>query len=168
MTAALKKEGQDDGEKKEYCARQFDESDDKKKMLETQLGDHESALADLELAPTQLKEEIDGLGDGIRELDKSVAEATAQRKEEADDYAPLMANNAAAKDLINFAKNRLNKFYNPKLYKPTGRDLTDEDRATLAAGGTVAFAQQLPPPPEAVGAYGKKSEESGGVIALMD
>jgi len=169
LTAALEKEGQDDAEKKEYCAKQFDEADDKKKMIETEVADHESTIADLTMVPAQLTEEIDALGDGIRDLDKSVAEATAQRKEEADAYAPLMANDATAKDLILFAKNRLNKFYNPKQYKaPAERELTDEDRATLAAGGTVGFAQQLPPPPAAVEAYSKKSEQSGGVVALMD
>ena len=33
LTAALEKEGKDDA-KKEYCAKQFDESDDKKKVIE--------------------------------------------------------------------------------------------------------------------------------------
>merc|ERR1719473_921384 len=182
LTNTLKKEGADDLKKKEYCARQFDEADDKKKVVETELGNHESTISDLESVPAQLSEEIDALGDGIREFDKSVAEATEQRKEEAAAYAPLMANNAAAKELILFAKNRLNKFYNPKLYKPPTRELSDEDRATLAAGGTLApagpsggiagtgigFAQQLPPPPAAAEAYSKKSEQSNGVIGLMD
>merc|ERR1719337_558847 len=98
-----------------------------------------------------------------------------------------MAGNTAAKELILLAKNRLNKFYNPKLYKaPPKRELSDEDRATLAAGGTLApteapsggiagtgitvLAQKgaPPPPPEAVGAYKKKGEESGGVIAMIN
>jgi hypothetical protein len=182
LTATLKKEGADDLKKKEYCARQFDEADDKKKVAETELGNHESTISDLESVPAQLAEEIDALGDGIRELDKSVTEATEQRKEEAAAYTPLMANNAAAKELILFAKNRLNKFYNPKLYKAPTRELSDEDRATMAAGGTLApngptggiagtgigFVQQLPPPPAAVEAYSKKGEQSNGVIALMD
>merc|ERR1711975_58769 len=103
----------------------------------------------------------------------------------------LMASNGAAKEILGFAKNRLNKFYNPKLYKaPPKRELTDEDRATLAAGGTLAPTEapggiagtgvtvlaavsqhgvaKPPPPPEAPGAYKKKSEESGGVIAMID
>merc|ERR1719486_1528277 len=98
-----------------------------------------------------------------------------------------MASDSAAKELLGFAKNRLNKFYNPKLYKaPPKRELTDEDRATLAAGGTLApteapsggiagtgitvLAQREAPapPPEAVGAYKKKGEESGGVIAMIN
>jgi len=181
LVASLKKEGQDDEAKKEYCAKQFDESDDKKKVIQTEVAGHESTISDLESMPAQLTSEIDALGDGIRDLDKSVAEATAQRKEEADAYAPLMANDATAKELILFAKNRLNKFYNPKQYKAPNAEMSDEDRATLAAGGTLApteaggiagtgigFAQQLPPPPAAIEGYSKKSEQSTGVIALMD
>merc|ERR1719272_474469 len=97
-----------------------------------------------------------------------------------------MASDAAAKELLQFAKNRLNKFYNPKLYKPPAKkELTEEDRATLAAGGTLApeeaaggiagtgiavlqTATAPPPPPEAIEAYSKKSEESNGIISMMD
>jgi len=183
LTAALKKEGQADVDKKAYCAQQFDEADDKKKVLEGELENHESTVADLSSVPSQLTSEIDALGDGIRELDKSVAEATAQRKEEADEYAPTMANDATAKDLILFAKNRLQKFYNPKLYKAPKVELSDEDRATMAAGGTLAPVEaggiagtgigqatlaQIPPPPQAVAGYSSKSFENSGVVALMD
>merc|ERR1719329_233050 len=155
------------------------------KDVEKSVADLEKSIAEAEDNIVTLTGEIDALGDGIRALDKSVEEATEQRKEEADDYTTLMAGNGAAKELILFAKNRLNKFYNPKLYKaPAKKELSDEDRATLAAGGTLApteapggiagtgvtvLSQEAPPPPPAsVEAYGKKSEESGGVIALMD
>merc|ERR1719428_1393537 len=101
-----------------------------------------------------------------------------------------LAANTAAVELIGMAKNRMNKFYNPKLYKaPPKRELTEEERITLNMGGTLAptaapggiagtgigFLQTSmkddaapPPPPETFGAYSKKSEESGGVIAMMD
>merc|ERR1711871_10333 len=50
----------------------------------------------------------------------------------------LAANNAAVQ-LIEMAKNRMNKFYNPKLYKaPPKRELSEEDRITLNMGGTIA------------------------------
>merc|ERR1712139_279236 len=72
-------------------------------------------------------------------LDKSVAEATATRKEEHDDYVETLAANSAAKDLLSFAKNRLNKFYNPKLYKaPPKRELSEADSITVSMGGTLA------------------------------
>jgi len=124
---------------------------------------------------------------GIKALDKSVAEATEQRKQEHEDYTDLMASDAAAKELLGYAMNRLNKFYNPKLYKaPPPRELSAEDRATLAAGGTlpptptpggiagtgitVGLVQDgaaPPPPPEAPGAYVKKEQESTGVITMI-
>merc|ERR1719487_1655921 len=80
----------------------------------------------------------------------------------------------------------MQKFYNPKLYKPPPkRELTEEERITLNMGGTLAptnppagiagtcvtvLAQKdaPPPPPETFGAYKKKGEESGGVLKMMD
>merc|ERR1712100_746309 len=123
-------------------------------------------------------------------MGKSVAEATDNRKAEHEDFTKLMASDAAAKELLKFAMNRLNKFYNPKLYKPPPKkELTDEDRATLAAGGTLAPTEAPggiagtgvtvladvsahkaapPPPPETAAAFSKKSEQSNGVIAMID
>merc|ERR1719146_552067 len=84
-------------------------------------------------------EEIKALTDGIQALDRSIVEATKQRKEEHEEYSGLMAGNTAAKQLIEFAKNRMQKFYNPKLYKPPPkRELSEEERITLNMGGTLA------------------------------
>ena len=115
MIANLKKEQEDDDAKKEYCLKEFDAADDKKKELETKISDLETAIADAEEAIMTLKTEIEALDDGIKALDKSVVEATEQRKEENEEFTASMAANAACKDLIAFAKNRLNKFYNPRL-----------------------------------------------------
>merc|ERR1719491_2336951 len=96
-------------------------------------------MATLEESIATMASEIKALEESIVSLDKAVAEATEQRKEENADYTALMASDAAAKELLEFAKNRLNKFYNPKLYKaPVKKELTEEDQATLAAGGTLA------------------------------
>jgi chromosome segregation ATPase len=191
MVATLKTEQEDDDHKKEYCAKQFDLSDDKKKALERSKSDVETAIEDTKEGISTTESEIEALKDTIKALDKSVAEATEQRKEENEDFTELMASDSAAKEILGFAKNRLNKFYNPKLYKaPPKRELSDEDRATLAAGGTLAptaapggiagtgvtvlaavsehGVAKPPPPPEAPGAYKKKSGESGGVIAMID
>merc|ERR1719311_32675 len=104
-----------------------------------------------------------------------------------------MANDNAAKEVLTFAKNRLNKFYNPKLYKaPPKRELTEEERITVNMGGTLAPTappagiagtgiglvqehrnladeqEAPPPPPEANLAYKKSSESGTGVIAMID
>merc|ERR1719488_14284 len=61
----------------------------------------------------------------------------------------------------------MNKFYNPSQYKaPPKRELSEEDRAAQAAGEFVEVAP--PPPPSGPNAYSKKSEESNGVIRMLD
>merc|ERR1719380_342345 len=98
-----------------------------------------------------------------------------------------MASNTAAIDLIGLAKNRMNKFYNPKLYVPPPKqELSEEDRIVVNMGGTapptpapggiagtgvVVFTQGKaapPPPPETFGAYSKKTAETTGVISMID
>merc|ERR1712048_1325675 len=87
-------------------------------------------------------------------------------------------------DILKFAKNRLNKFYNPKLYKPPPkRELSEEDQITMSMGGTLAptaapggiagtgiglVQAARPPPPAADLAYKTKGEESAGVIQMID
>merc|ERR1719473_436815 len=133
MVATLKTEQADDDNKKEYCAKEFDLADDKKKSLERSVADLETAIEDAKEGIAALKEDISALEKGIKALDKAVAEATEQRKEENEEFTQLMASDTAAKEILGFAKNRLNKFYNPKLYKaPPKRELSEEDRATLA------------------------------------
>merc|ERR1719446_1975715 len=117
LVADLKKEQKADDDKKEYCLEEFDVTEDKHKVLTKTLADLEKAIAESEESITATKADIEALDDGIKALDKSVSEATEQRKEENEDYTALLASDSAAKELLGFAKNRLNKFYNPKLYK---------------------------------------------------
>merc|ERR1719253_1255764 len=139
LVTDLKAEQGVDNDKKAYCLDELDKAEDKKKGLDLDISDLDKAIADAEESISTLKSELAALADGIKKLDKSVAEATTTRKEEHDDFVETLAANTAAKDLLAFAKNRLNKFYNPKLYKaPPKRELTEEDTATLAAGGTLA------------------------------
>merc|ERR1719420_2105651 len=110
-------------------------------------------------------------------------------------FLKTQAENQAATQLVEAAKNKLYKFYNPTLYKaPERRELTEEERIAVTAGapdprdaeeamgpggiagtGITVFAQVRaasdaapPPPPETFGAYTKKTGKSNGVIALMD
>merc|ERR1719217_974550 len=189
MVATLKQEQKDDDNKKTYCNKELDTADDKKKSLEHTIKNLNTEIEDTKEGIQTVTEEIAALHASIKALDKSVAEATEQRKQENEDFTELMAQDSAAKELIGFARNRLNKFYNPKLYKPPPkRELTAEDRATLAAGGTLPptptpggiagtgitvlaevqehGAARPGPPPEAP-SYAKKSEENNGVLTLI-
>jgi len=191
MVVLLGKEQADDDDKKEYCGMQFDLSDDKKKALERTLGQEEAAIASAKETIATLTSEMAALSAGIQALDKSVAEATTQRRDENTEYKALIASDTAATQVLEFAKNRLNKFYNPKLYKPPPKvELSAGDRiyenqggviATAAPGGIagtgISFAQirehkqvkAAPgPPPSTWGAYATKTEENTGVIAMID
>lgn len=193
MVAILKKEQQDDEHKKEFCSKQFDLAEDKKKELDRTFSDESAAIASADEGIATLAEEIAALEAGIKALDKSVAEATEQRKEENVEFKALTASDTAAKEVLQFARNRLNKFYNPKLYKLAPKvELSSEDRIYKNMGGSVTtpapggiadtgiavFAQvsahdargKVAPstPPETWGAYTKKGGETTGVIAMID
>jgi len=173
MVSILGKEQLDDNMKKEYCEKQFDNADDKKKGLQLDLKDLGTTIDDSTESIATLTEELKGLSAGIKALDKDVAESTETRKEEHSEYTELIASDSAAKELLAMAKNRLNKFYNPAMYKaPPKRELSEAEQIE----SNFAFVQihqhrgnvAPPPPPEAVKAYAKKGEESGGVIAMVD
>jgi len=190
MVVLLGKEQGDDDDKKEMCEKELDKAEDNLKVTETAISDLEKEIADTKEEVATLTDEVATLQQGIKDLDKQVSEATVNRKEENEDYTALLASNTAAVELIGFAKNRMNKFYNPSMYKAAPkRVLSEEERVTLNMGGTLAptdapggiagtgvsvgFVQMHnrgapPPPPETFGAYSKKSEESNGVIAMMD
>merc|ERR1712129_276549 len=118
-------------------------------------------------------------------LDKSVAEATEQRKQENAETKALISSNTAATEVLKFAMNRLNQFYNPRMYKPPAKaELSSGDRIysnmgnpdgliTTAAPGGIAgtgvtalvqvsehrqHTAAPPPPPATWGAYASKSE----------
>jgi len=154
LVAELKQEQQDDNDKKEYCEQQFDLADDKKKSLERAEKDAENDIAKAKEAIETLTEEIEALEKGIKELDKSVVEATEQRQEENQDFKKLMAQDTKAKDILGFAKKRLNKFYNPTL---AFAEVSTHDTGKAPPG----------PPPDTWNAYAKKSDESTNVVAMI-
>merc|ERR1719149_221185 len=184
LVVELKAEQGIDNDKKVYCEAELDKAEDKEKGLKLDISDLEKALEDGAESIATLASEIEALNDGIKALDKSVAEATETRKKEHDDFVETLAANSAAKDLLGFARNRLNKFYNPKAYKaPPKRELSEEEQITVNNGGTLAptaapggiagtgigLNQVAPaPPPEANLAYKKSGESSNGVMAMID
>merc|ERR1712151_268498 len=82
MVTLLKKEQGDDDKKKEYCNKELDTAEDQKKGLEQSIADSDTAIEDAQEAIATLTDEIKALNDGIKALDKSVDEATEQRKKE--------------------------------------------------------------------------------------
>merc|ERR1719487_1339664 len=138
MVVTLNAEQSDDDVQKEWCEKEFDTSEDKAKDLNRAIKGLEAQIAETEENIATLTDELSALEKGIRELDKMVAEATDTRKEEHALFVQTSAENNAALQLLDVAKNRLNKFYNPKLYKPPPkRELTEEERLYVASGGVL-------------------------------
>jgi chromosome segregation ATPase len=188
MVVLLGKEQKDDDAQKDYCESEFEKSEDESDDLKRKIKATDATIAEGEDAIEALRADIASLTTGIKDLDKAVAEATATRKEESTDYVSTKAQNSAAVQLLEVAKNQLNKFYNPTNYKPPPQqELTEEERIYVANGGVlttaapggiagtgVAVFAQLkarsdvapPPPPMAIEAY--KKSDSSGPVALLD
>jgi chromosome segregation ATPase len=193
MADVLKKEGMDDETKKEYCHNELHNSEQQKKELQHTLMTLSNEIQDHKDNLERLRAQVAELEEGIKNLDKAVQDATEQRKDEHDEYVQEAAENQGALQVLEFAKNRLNKFYNPKEYKePPKRELTEEERIYSAYGGDIgttpppggiantgimAFVQvhshidsadvAKPPPPPKVGGF-KKQNASKGVMGMID
>merc|ERR1719407_265006 len=191
MVIVLKEEQKNDDAQKAFCDKDLDSSAATKADTEEEIQASEALIEETKESSASLAEEIATLQKEIVALDKAVAEATEQRKEEHSDALQFQTENNAALQLIEKAKNRLLKFYRPTEYKePPKQELTDEEKILASSGrsdliatdapemimGTtqtvyVQVAQQKdtpPPPPETWGAYQKKDGKSNGVMALMD
>merc|ERR1719194_178629 len=184
MMDVLGKEQADDDKQKAFCDAEFTKSAAEKKETEEKLASLAASIEEMSATVATLKSEIETLSAEIAALDKAVAEATEQRKEEHSTFLQAQAENQAATQLVEAAKNKLYKFYNPVMYKaPERRELTEEERIAVAGGepdprdaeeataapgiagtGITVFAQVRaasdaapPSPPETFGAYTKKT-----------
>jgi len=162
LVVEIQREDRADDDKKSYCTRQFDITEDKKKVWQRKVADLETSIEETREAILKVTDEIESLKDGIIALDKSVAEATVQRKKENAEYKELMAANAAAKELILFAKKKLSKFYSRQALVQTSSDAADSFVQLASRHGAP------PPPPETMDAYTKKSGDSKSVTGMME
>mmetsp|Transcript_42236 Transcript_42236/g.101615 ORF Transcript_42236/g.101615 Transcript_42236/m.101615 type:complete len:675 (-) Transcript_42236:73-2097(-) len=164
MVKSLAKEQEDDDEKKAYCNSEIDKTEDEGKELANAISTLETRIEANQQDITALKGGIKELAQSIKDLDKAVEEATAQRKAEHEAYVEEAANNNAALDLLGMAKNRLAKVYSPETYEEAPkRELSDEEKISEA----YSFVQlgDAPEAPPAVA--GHANADAGGVVALM-
>jgi len=192
MSAIMVSEQKDDDAQKDFCDKDMAKSEQQKSDTEESIASSEASIEEMMAASAALAAEIEQLNKDVKALDKAVADATQQRKEEHAEFLQYSTESNAAVQLIEKAKNRLFQFYRPNLHKaaPTRGPLTEEERLLVASGAddmvvsTVApqmiegTTQTLyvqikddaapPPPPATWDAYQKKDGKSNGVIALME
>merc|ERR1740130_904203 len=182
MMTLLSKEQKDDDQKKVYCNNEIDQSEDEQKTMDGTISDTRKTIANSKDMSDTLTDDILKIASDIKSLDKAVAEGTQQRKSENSAYVEELASNNAAVEILTLAKNRLNKFYNPKLYRaPPKRELNEADAITVNMGGTLAPTAA----PGGIAGTGivalqdafsflqakyenDRKEESSGVIGLLD
>merc|ERR1719207_67605 len=173
MVALLGKDQADDEAQKEFCETELDKSGDEKKMATEKQAQLAAQIEVATDAISTLSDDIATLVGEVKSLDKAVAQATEQRKEEHADFLEAQQLSEAAIQLIAKAKNRLQKFYNPTLYKaPPKTEMTMEEK--IIDAGTFAQIRSHDSEdeasleaPETFGLY-QKSEKSAGVMGLMD
>merc|ERR1719258_292821 len=128
-----------------FCDKDMAAKEDEKKDTESAISTSEAFIEETTAATEEAAEEIAALQKDIKALDKAVAEATEQRKEEHSDFLQFQTENNAALQLIEKAKNRLYKFYRPNLYKEAPKkELTDEEKILAASGRSDMIATEAP------------------------
>merc|ERR1719310_1086107 len=171
MVVLLGKQQKEDEKQKAYCEDEFEKAADEEAAAKTKLAQTDATLAELTDKIGTLMEEISGLTASIAALDKDVADATEQRKEEHATYVAQMQMNEAAMGLVEKAKNRMQKFYNPTLYKAPPKVEKTMEEKIITAGTFVQLHRSdvaPPPAPEMPSGAVKKNEKSAGVIGMMD
>jgi chromosome segregation ATPase len=135
MVDVLGKEQEDDDAQKKFCDDELAKSAEEKKATEEKLASLAASIEDMSASVATLKDEINTLQAEIKSLDAAVAQATEQRKAEHAAFTQGQAENSAATQLVEAARNRLFKVYRPNLYKEEQRrELTEEERIAVSAG----------------------------------
>merc|ERR1719160_1933207 len=105
MVALLGKQQKEDDKQKTWCEDELEKATDEETATKTKLAQVDATISEQTDSITTLMEEINALTTGIAELDKAVADATEQRKEEHADYVEAMQMNEAAMGLVEKPKN---------------------------------------------------------------
>merc|ERR1719198_1756150 len=146
MVTVLGKEQEDDDTQKDFCDKDLAKSEAEKASTEDAIASSEAAIEEMTASSESLAEEIAALQKDVKALDKAVAEATEQRKEEYGEFLTFQTENNAAVQLIEKAKNRLYKFYRPTLHKEAPKqELTDEEKILAASGRSDLIATTAEP-----------------------
>merc|ERR1719217_1304060 len=169
MVVLLGKDQSDDDKSKTFCEDELEKTTDEQTAATEKKAQVEAEISEATDAVAALADEIAALEQDIKDLDKLVATATESRKEEHEDFLEATQLNEAAVALVKKASQRLQKFYNPTLYKaPPKTEMTMEEKIIDAGTFVQVKAHDEDDSDETFSSQYKKSEKSAGVIGLMD
>jgi len=163
MITVLTKEQAEDEKKKSWCTSELVKADGEERMKQEEMDSLSSSIEELADEISSLDDEVKTLEQEVADLDKAVFMATEQRKKEHEEYSETASMTQAAIGLVEKAKNRLAKFYNPKEYKPAAEGAVFvQIRKVVHHSGVPNPAADLPDMPE------YKPTHSGGIMGMMD
>jgi len=148
----------DDDSKRDFCNAEFAKTQEAQKALNGVVGDLKADISHKQDTVAAFASEIATLQQGIADLDKSVVQATQQRRMEHGEYTTTASSNQAALELVRMAKNRMNKFYQPSLYKAP----------PVTTMGPYGFTQLTLLSRARAQHESSASGKANGVIALLD
>jgi len=181
MRQLLKKEQKDDDNSLQYCESELKTAADNVAEFERSIKQIQANIEALANRMDELKQSIEDLGARIKETNKMMEEATAQRKQENEQYVEDLATAQASIQIMEKARNILNKIYNKAAYTTKApRQLSEDEQILVNSGGTlqteapeyirgtkILALQKKPAPPPEVGTYKKKQNQGTGVTQLI-
>jgi len=176
MLATLTQQQADDDKQQEWCNTELTKANDEDKGAKGKVADLDATVSELADSVAQLDDQIKPLKDEVMSLDRSVAEATEQRKDEHAEYAGNIQMNTVAKTLMKKAVARLHKFYRPALVQkpPPAAPVMSKEEKLLTAGTTFLqlsahkLEKKQPAAPATFSGGVKKNKGSVGVIGMME
>jgi len=152
MVAGLKKQQQEEFEKKDWCDGEIDSMEDSLKVKNQQREDLEETKLDVENGITVGSTDIDNLKTEISEMQVSLKKAGLDRKDENQVFQSALADQRAMIMILNKAMERLSQFYAKKSFAQVQQ-----------SSNTVAKLEPPPPTPQDY----SKNEGGGGVMQLI-
>jgi len=152
MTAELKEQQAAEVEKKDFCAKKIDETEDFIKVGTQTAEDLDGKHKDLSSTIEGLKSSISVLQTEVSEAEVALKRAGEDRKAANKIFQSAMSDQRATIQILNMALNRLKEFY----AKP----------ALVAVSAHTQQDQDAPPPPPKPAGYEKRGG-AGGVLQLI-
>jgi len=158
MVVTLKGEETTDLENKEECEQ--DRADDTRSAIVAArtMDEHSDTINELEARIVEINQNYKENEDEIAQLQKDFASATTQREDAATLYKASKKDDEAAASLVKSAKEVLAKFY-----VDNGLVFVQKRMDPITAG-----AAPPPPPSTWEDPYGGKTEESQGIVAILE
>eukprot|EP00448_Togula_jolla_P023927 CAMPEP_0170592268 /NCGR_PEP_ID=MMETSP0224-20130122/12837_1 /TAXON_ID=285029 /ORGANISM="Togula jolla, Strain CCCM 725" /LENGTH=721 /DNA_ID=CAMNT_0010916169 /DNA_START=44 /DNA_END=2209 /DNA_ORIENTATION=+ len=165
MMAELKKQQQEEYEKRDMCEKEIDSLEDQVKDKNKTAQDLAHKHTGLSNALEVLNSEIAQLKAEVSEMEVSLKQAGEQRRDQNAMFQSSISDQRATIEILKKTLDRLKQFYTPAALVEVHSHLQKDGNSTEEEEGPVPGAAFAPPP--AKGKDFQKSAGAGGVIQLI-